>query len=552
MNDGSGDPPDAQTTANPAANPTQAEAKHPGDTTDATRDAIGVHADNHAGGDDGFTITSLRPYRARPTGLTARLLAWTPAALDGGATTQRGTHGRLWYRLVGGITLGVVVLVAAFLWLQPVAAQLVGIQTPSPIAFSVGEFHCIDDAEWSPNSARIAALSEPGCNADTLDTPLAQRRAVLTLYDARTGHALAGIELDALLAGQIAVPASAAGRGQIFYDQLLWLPDGRALAVFFVAIVPPTSSSIQQQVANGVVLVPTAPLSAQGARILLDPLSLTSVPISPTSTTAPVVFERLDLTTGAVAILQTPFGEVYRWTRDDKLRPIPQPATTTAPGEVGNPLGGRQFSLWQSGFIQYESVNVCDSAQGLEQYSPQDYYRMGVTTSSISPDGRYFVPTLYAEGRLPIRPPRPSDSTQAPPATPTNATCAGSGASAPPSDTTQLPLRDAGLRAALTLVAINTQPSIQFTWRPDGQRLAVAPGDVGSGAPALTIYDCAMGNVRVRYTIAQIDALAHTSSQVGGQPFQLLRWSPDGRNLLALPLGPGAQALIFGDAALGG
>ena len=528
------------------------------DDTDDTDDTGDTGDTSDIG--DGLTITSLRDGHTitSRSSLTRRMVE---RSVHGTKTARRapGTRWRLWYRLATSVALVAVTLAGLFVWLQPSLAQFLRpAKPPAPVVFSIGAFHCADDAVWSPDSSHIAALSESGCSpfgGTAPPTPSAQK-VVLTIYDAHTGHARSSVEINAIVARHIAFPASAKEYGQIIYSQLLWMPDEKHILVSFSAYEIPIGGGATQLVANGLAIVPVALANPTMIRVLFGP---TVVNIGPTDPATPMAFERWNLTSGVFDVIHMPLAVVYRWTRSDTLSPISPVASWTSlstlpegvvGGAVGNPLGGIQFSLWQSGYIQYDSANGCDGPQGLGHYSPQDIYEIDMNTPTISPDGRYLIPAIYAQGRLPAHPPQPvptaTSSTLLPP---TNFGCtAATDAQRLP----QLPIRDAGLHAALSLVTMNTQPLIQFTWRPDGARLAVAPGEVDTGAPALTIYDCATGKIRAQFSLAQIETLAHAPLPDGGSPFQIVRWSPDGAHLLVLPQGVGAQAIIFASATLGG
>jgi Tol biopolymer transport system component len=129
--------------------------------------------------------------------------------------------------------------------------------------------------------------------------------------------------------------------------------------------------------------------------------------------------------------------------------------------------------------------------------------------------------------------------------------CGGSG---PASAWPQVPIHDAGMRAALALLDGTHLPSINLAWSPNGRRLAVTPSDIGAGgvaaasvtAPALTVYDCASGRVRLQLSHADL-----VPTQSGGQPFLAPWWSPDGTYLLLVSLGRQPHIQVLGPTSLG-
>jgi hypothetical protein len=77
--------------------------------------------------------------------------------------------------------------------------------------------------------------------------------------------------------------------------------------------------------------------------------------------------------------------------------------------------------------------------------------------------------------------------------------------------------------------------------------VAVEPGNVGNGAPALVIYNCASGSEQVRIIAA--DIVPYLGN---GLPFSAMAWSSDGSRLLLVPTGPDPIVHVLGAKILGG
>jgi hypothetical protein len=528
--------------------------------------ALAVWYDTHSPGPavlwpDGNAETGIMDERQRADAhgaLDEDLEIWVsplrPAAEPSGERPRR-FGGRFWYRLVGMVVLGALLLAGIVVWEYPRPPRPQPVPDPLILSPSSGRLPCtIDGAAWSPDSSRIVLVGDlVGASTCLQGQPPGPQSGALAIFDAATGRRISTAALGPAVITKV-VPAAMRQDPQtlagfvVSYGQPLWSPDGRRIAVSFIVnqAIQFGNQSGGNPFGYGLVVVTVA---TGAVRVLVGP----SVVIVPPGTTGMVAVQRWDLALSAGDVVFVPPALTYRWTSEGSLASsdlLPTaPATPPSPtpgGPVGNPIGGSSFTLWQSGSVVYSAAN-CRPPQGEGpfgpgpvSYSPADYYLMSLDTPAWSPDGRYLLFALSAQGRLPLPPPPPA-STPVPQSSPLS--CSNEG---PPAQWPLERVRDAGLQAALLLVAINTQQSIQFTWRPDGQRLAVQPGEAANGAPALTIYDCSTGRVR-----AQFSAQDLLSAQIG-QPFGVMAWSPDSRRLLLVSPEPYSPVRVLGPRSLGG
>lgn len=136
--------------------------------------------------------------------------------------------------------------------------------------------------------------------------------------------------------------------------------------------------------------------------------------------------------------------------------------------------------------------------------------------AALSPDGRYLVEDFGLHSLL------ASDTT--PPPSPQARAASGWG-QAP-----LIPIRDAGLQAALALVQTNAFSStyltgIEMAWRPDGRVLAV---ESQNPQHSVRLFSCATGtSVGTLIPATKGGVSSHEDGESN-----ILRWSPDGSRLL--------------------
>lgn len=491
---------------------------------------------------------------------------------DGAGDARRRGRWHLWYRAVGALAL--VALVAAFgatLVLPRLPKPTIPKPPPEPLPLDLTHagMDCVDGIAWSPDGTQLVALGAPSCaqmGGPHNNGPTEE----LVIFEVKTGRPVRSISFGETIAQQVLPPsfrqnADAQALADIAYSQPLWSPDGRSVVLSFNAYAfdSTTQNASVRQYGWGLAVVT---LASGTVRVIEGPLVVqTAGGTGQPGLTEPYPAGRWDLRTGTMVEESLEPGLAYMWTSQDELvptQPLPSESDTSALssniGRVGNPMGGRAFTVWQSGMVGYASANYCPQQNGASppgpaQYTPGDYYVMFLNTPAWSPDGRYLIWGVGTQGRLPFTPAPPAPAAT-PTATPLGGTyppaydCSNFG---PAPQYPVLPVRDAGLKAAVAQIALNTQPSITMTWRPDGKALAVAPGDVESGEPALTIYACATGRAQRQFSLSQIEAWAGTGGQAGGSPFTTMAWSPDGSRLALVSPGPIPAVLVMGPKTLG-
>jgi hypothetical protein len=189
---------------------------------------------------------------------------------------------------------------------------------------------------------------------------------------------------------------------------------------------------------------------------------------------------------------------------------------------VGGPTDA-SFSFWQPASIS--TVTIYNSATQQSTVVP-GVYSVWLDLLAWSPDGRFATETPL-DGLLE-----------------TNATLdAATLRQAQVATLPVLPMRDAGLRAALSALdaaqaqsaETNQGQQMEVAWSPDGTRLAtlvsiVAVSTTGRATvkTAVTVYDCASGKV-----LASLTPALTNGPDLFGSGFDELAWSPDGSHLLA-------------------
>ncbi len=475
-----------------------------------------------AKGEADITVTSLRTDDRLPGGLR---------------------RGRFWYRVIGAALLAALALAGTVLWLHPslpgsaIASHPARIADPLTMDANSAHIPCVDGGAWSPDSRSFVLAGNARCITGGL-----QYDETVAVFDARTGAERAHALIQWIVMQRVLPPP---GRGtwsgaEVGFGQPLWAPDSRRIVVPFETGIP------------GALATAGGPTNARDGIVMLDS-GLNAMQILPGldhrtvqlggGNFGPKTVERWDLSTGTASAMTLPMGLVYAWSPDGTLTSpgIPPQSTEAtvqkgAAGPIGNPMGGISFTMWQRGTVHFADGSGCE--QPASNPAP-DYYMAFLYTSAWSPDSRYLMLELSANGELPIAPPAP------PTPGPLGASgCTNFGGA---SQWPQLPVRDAGMGAALGLIEGNIQSSIELTWSPDGRRVAVEPGDVSNGAPALVIYDCAGGRELKRWS--RIDIVP---TQASGEPFSAMAWSPDGTRLLLMEFGGDPIIHVLGPKSLSG
>ncbi|WIG59307.1 MAG: hypothetical protein OJF49_002054 [Ktedonobacterales bacterium] len=388
---------------------------------------------------------------------------------------------------------------------------------------NLGGMACLRDAAWSPDSQffAFAGTSESGCPFDHYAPNL------VNIYRSGSGNVIRQIHPDSAIfaALHIPVPSPVTPPSQpgtpfptgvaLWYNALLWSPDGQQIAVTFALSLNRDSAPAATGVAllnlgdgsTRVLVAPTSPTMFTGAYNTWDLLTGT-VTVGPRSTATPPPFSNL------------PLAQSYTWDATGALVPGPQlPRAATAPptvasGPVGNPAGDAIFTPWQPDVLQ-----IADTTPDGKPLTTA-IATFNAFFSAWSPDGRYLIDGLTLGGRLQL-PSQPAPS--------------HTDLLKLQLDTTPLlPLRDAGLQQALTnLIApittspVHTQNSFaQLAWRPDGRVLAITDNQDNG----YILYDCQTG--RRLLTAPNTNTALLNSGGFAGP-----RWSPDGKWLILPPFG---------------
>jgi hypothetical protein len=417
---------------------------------------------------------------------------------------------RAWRLALAG---GVVLLAGAVLALSLYPNALLQLFTtpkhfPLELRPQVEGLTCLDDAAWAPQGEQVALAGFHGpCENNGGYFP-----GLVLIYDAATGALLARLQPDdAILAalqdsraawGTSLVSQPAAAKLQfsrIDYQQVLWSPDGKRLALTFIVWLAPSSSTRL----DGVAL-----LDQQGRQ--------EQVFFQPEPVVGPIFQEwdvdqgvTLDVTPGPLIFgplfeATVPLALSFRWGDAGALQ---FHVFAGLKDSVGNPDGGVAFSPWQPGI-----VHVADAGRAFGPPVNTTVYTWNTRFAAWSPDGRYFFEGLALVGRL---------ADEHLPAATAEALLAlhAEGFRA-------IPARDGGLLAVLHSISLSNPADMAVAWRPDGKVLAAVPVSAQIGQK-VTLVSTADGQKQGDFTFPQNTLPYLTSAPV-------LRWSPDGTRLLGV------------------
>lgn len=416
-------------------------------------------------------------------------------------------HGKVQLAALSGVVLvGLIVVLSAsgvFSFLLSHVTHPSTSPSSDVLLLEQNTLRCFVDTAWSPDNQHIAVLGYgvdcPGTNQYV--------SGLVNVYDGHSAKLLAQVHPDAAIlstlkkqfkqfAGKQAPPF-------IYYQSILWSPDGHSLALLFVAAtsLDPNASRI-----DGVFLLG----KDDKQHVFLRQETPEEANFSP--------HVRWDIHQGVATVVPNPAFTVnsngvisksaslsYHWGAGDVLVPDTQTgnaspsAATLSP--VGNPDGESSFSIWQPGHIFYLTRGGNGSLYVPGVYVWQTFF------PAWSPDGRFLVEGLVAEVRLEV----PGQKSLGPQA-----------------------LKDLGVdqlhvlqvhnkalvQVLHTLLSLpDTNIAINVSWRPDGRVLAT------DNAGHVDIYDCASGR--------KLSSLVPATPPDRMNGFQdVLRWSPDGTHLL--------------------
>lgn len=354
---------------------------------------------------------------------------------------------------------------------------------------------CATQFAWSPDSTRIAVVG----NGVNCSGAAAGREPGMIVIYSRDGKLLQKLQPDdsvlaqPTIARKVAANSAAGGMiSTLTYDNLTWTPNSQALLMTF-------DLELQTSPNEGSIT------GAQGVqRLGLADTSLTKVWLDPTTSRTAGTIERWDLLAGSPTWVANPAkSTAYQWSADGMLTPVS--ALVGMP--VGAPDGGQTFAAWQPGNLFF--VTKSDKATENATVVAQDIGWVSYI-SPLSPDGRYYYPTLIASGSL------------VPPSTQRVV-----------ANEPMLQPHDQALVALGQQLMQTPSPSqnsgVLVAWRPDGRYLAAyAPNaaDPSANTFAVAIYDTASGKLVKRVTP---DFTGLHASPAG---IIALRWSSDGSHLL--------------------
>jgi hypothetical protein len=421
-----------------------------------------------------------------------------------------------------------------------------------PIVFTPvsDQVDCLTDMAWSSDFHMIAALGYSGgcpfpmrpydANYEDISPALYQGplsrvndgSGAVAIYDAQHGVRISEFAPDSAIFKAILnqepitssfrawlaqADLSPPGNFAINYTHILWASGNQRVILVFNFYLPdgaPISTAEKKELPGHIIQgLLITDLAGQHPQVLLH--------AGGQQADGAVIW---DLTAGRSIGSETPSAPfalqpaalTYSWTSAGALSPG-QPLTfnsSTAASEsspVGAPLAGApSFSIWQPGSI---TTTFASHTPGVPNLTGV----VAFTTdfAAFSPDGRYLATSVGLAG-LVVAPQGATDPTLS------NATLARYGWQPAP----RLPLRDAGLRAAIELAEENDgqTPGVDTSvaWRPDGREIAVSAFTKDG---AVKIFDTSTGK--------QLGSLVPPAIAVNNAnpESDLLVWSTDGRSL---------------------
>lgn len=371
--------------------------------------------------------------------------------------------------------------------------------TPAPTSLRMNPIgdglFCATQFAWSPDSTLLAVV---GNGVNCSGAASGRTPGLILIYD-RSGKLRQKLQPDTAVLAQPTitqqVAANSAAGGTIdtlTYDNLTWTPDSQALLMTFDLELQANPNEGSVTGAQGVQRLGVVDTSL--TKIWLDP---------PTSRTAGTI-ERWDLVAGSPAWVANPAkSTAYQWSADGTLTPV----RATAGQAVGTTDGGKTFTAWQPGRLLFGTK----SSKAAENITVVAHDIAWVSViSPLSPDGRYYYPTLFASGSL------------VPPSTQQVI-----------ANEPMLQPHDQALVALAQQMMRTPSPSqnsgMLVAWRPDGRYLAAfAPnaGDPSANTFTIAIYDTASGKLVKQVTPDFTGLHAGPAGNVA------LQWSPDGSRLL--------------------
>ena len=351
---------------------------------------------------------------------------------------------------------------------------------------------CLFDAAWSPDSARVAVVGySHGCPG------LYYEPGLVNLYDGGTGRYVAQLRPDQQVLSAIKrqFPTLTQTTPIIHYQNVAWSPDGRSIALVFVAFFPSASS---EPVLGGVTLFRLTGRAVQTVFLTRQPSfsALYYLRWDLQQGTATFVNARTPVATALISSLRPALA--YHWLPGGNFAPVP--GTLSAP--IGNPDGDASFTPWQSGTL----ARFTES--GDKPFQLPGIFVWSTFFTAWSPDGRYLATQVSLLGRVTWTGQKP----------PSQQSLAALGAVS----LGTLPARDQAFKMLANSLPVTQTGTFSYSvaWRPDGRVLATYDGSY------VDLYDCATGRKLASFVPNQGNARGLNGVQ------GVLRWSPDGSHLL--------------------
>jgi len=368
---------------------------------------------------------------------------------------------------------------------------------------------CLVDTAWSPDNQHIAVL---GYGVDCPQGTSQYLPGLVNIYDGHSAKLLTHLHPDnailPTLKKQVKQFSDKQASPVIYYQTILWSPDGHYLALLFSAAPFLDFTTPGMPRIDGVLL-----LGKDGKQKVFlqqekpEEANFYSYIRWDVQLGGATVVRYHTITANSPEFIPTSTSLSYHWAAGDVL----VPGTHTGNGSplasslspVGTPDGDSSFSIWQPGYI----LRVTQSGHG-SLHVPGVYVWQSLFPA-WSPDGRFLVDGLVAGGLLEA----PGQNLPSRPAL-------------KDLEVDQLSIFQVHdkvlvqvLHTLSTLPGTYGYPSINVSWRPDGHVVAM----YYSGK--VDIYDRVTG----RKLVSLVPALSPAS--VNGFN-DVLRWSPDGTHLL--------------------
>lgn len=376
---------------------------------------------------------------------------------------------------------------------------------------------CTDGGAWSPDSRLIAIVGYEQCSSSDIQL---YTGTVIHIYDAASGKSIASLHPDQkVLSALHALFPQQRETPSLYHRSLLWSPDGTHIALTLG--ITYQNGNIYTY-ATGVWL---SDIAGKDARVLLDKHTQSSAnylflytewDVQQNQVTARHVIGGSSYVDSA----SIPTAAAYQWGTHGDL--LPQGAYTTATpprpdtlGAVGNPVGGKSFTVWQSA-----SVELTKQGQSSDStISGPGVYLWNSYFCAWSPDGRYIIDALIITARMePEGFPKPTKRDLT---------------TLQMNDFPLLPVRDAALRAVLLSFAGKSDSRQDFafvSWSPSGRALAVQQSSWPRFGRSVDVYQSSTGYRRAVLSMPFLPAPATGQNGFFQDGFS---WSPDGSMILA-------------------